>query len=46
MASGVSQAMTCALTGLAVSLTGLYPVHYFQSRARVEAELMADKFEY
>lgn len=46
MASGVSQAMTCALTGLAVSLTGLYPVHYFQSRARIEAELMADKFEY
>jgi biopolymer transport protein ExbB len=46
MASGVSQAMICALTGLAVSLTGLYPVHYFQSRARIEAELMADKFEY
>lgn len=46
MASGVSQAMICALTGLAVSLTGLYPVHYFQARARVEAELMADKFEY
>lgn len=46
MASGVSQAMTCALTGLAVSLTGLYPVHYFQSRARVESELIADRFEY
>jgi biopolymer transport protein ExbB len=46
MASGVSQAMICALTGLAVSLTGLYPVHYFQSRARIESELMADKFEY
>lgn len=46
MASGVSQAMICALTGLAVSLTGLYPVHYFQSRARIESELIADRFEY
>lgn len=46
LASGVSQAMICALSGLAVSLTGLYPVHYFQSRASREAELMADHFEY
>ena len=29
MASGVSHAMICTLTGLAVSITGLYPVHYF-----------------
>ena len=24
------------MTGLAVSITGLYPVHYFRSRARAE----------
>ena len=30
MASGVSQAMICTMTGLAVSITGLYPVHYFK----------------
>jgi biopolymer transport protein ExbB len=46
MASGVSEAMICTLTGLAVSITGLYPVHYFESRARREAELVADAFEY
>jgi biopolymer transport protein ExbB len=34
------------LTGLAVSITGLYPVHYFDSRARREAELIADSFEF
>jgi biopolymer transport protein ExbB len=43
MASGVSHAMICTLTGLAVSITGLYPVHYFQSRARRETELLGDK---
>jgi biopolymer transport protein ExbB len=44
MASGVSHAMICTLTGLAVSITGLYPVFYFQSRARRETDLLADKF--
>jgi biopolymer transport protein ExbB len=44
MASGVSHAMICTLTGLAVSITGLYPVHYFQSRAKRETELLADHF--
>jgi biopolymer transport protein ExbB len=44
MASGVSQAMICTMTGLAVSITGLYPVYYFQSRARRETELLADQF--
>ncbi len=34
MASGVSHAMICTMTGLTVSITGLYPVHYFRSRAR------------
>ena len=45
MASGVSHAMICTLTGLAVSITGLYPVYYFTSRARRETELLADHFE-
>jgi biopolymer transport protein ExbB len=45
MANGVSHAMICTMTGLAVSITGLYPVYYFQSRARRETELLADHFE-
>jgi biopolymer transport protein ExbB len=44
MASGVSVAMICTMTGLAVSITGLYPVFYFQSRAKRETELLADRF--
>lgn len=46
MASGVSEAMICTLTGLAVSISGLYPVHYFESRARRQIELLADAFEF
>jgi biopolymer transport protein ExbB len=46
MASGVSEAMICTLTGLAVSITGLYPVFYFQSRTRLETELLADRLGY
>ena len=46
MASGVSEAMICTLTGLAVSITGLYPNYYFQSRTRLETELLADKLVY
>jgi biopolymer transport protein ExbB len=46
MASGVSEAMICTLTGLAVSITGLYPVYYFRSRTRLETELLADKLVY
>jgi biopolymer transport protein ExbB len=46
MASGISHAMICTLTGLAVSITGLYPVFYFQSRTRLETELLADKLVY
>ncbi|HEY8521893.1 MAG TPA: MotA/TolQ/ExbB proton channel family protein [Gammaproteobacteria bacterium] len=45
MASGVSEAMICTMSGLAVSITGLYPVHYFRTRARRETELLADEFE-
>jgi len=46
MASGVSHAMICTLTGLAVSITGLYPVYYFQSRTRLETEVLADRLVY
>ncbi|HEX7035900.1 MAG TPA: MotA/TolQ/ExbB proton channel family protein [Pseudomonadales bacterium] len=43
MASGVSAAMICTMTGLAVSITGLYPVYYFRTRAVRETELLADE---
>jgi biopolymer transport protein ExbB len=46
MATGVSEAMICTLTGLAVSITGLYPVYYFQTRTRTETELLADRLVY
>ena len=46
MASGVSQAMVCTMTGLAVSITGLYPVFAFTQKTKYETELLADKFAY
>ena len=46
MASGVSQAMICTMTGLAVSITGLYPVFYFRARTERETELVGDHLEY
>jgi biopolymer transport protein ExbB len=46
MASGVSEAMICTLTGLAVSITGLYPNYYFKRRTRLETELLADRLVY
>lgn len=46
MASGVSHAMICTMTGLAVSISGLYPVYYFRSRTRRETELVADRLVY
>jgi len=46
MANGVSEAMICTLTGLAVSITGLYPVYYFNHRTSRETELLADHFEF
>jgi len=46
MASGVSKAMNCTMTGLAVSITGMYPVFYFQSAIRKQTELLADRFEF
>jgi biopolymer transport protein ExbB len=46
MASGVSHAMICTMTGLAVSISGLYPAFYFTARAQRETELLADQFGY
>ena len=46
MAEGVSHAMICTMSGLAVSISGLYPVHYFSSRARRKTELYSDEFEF
>jgi biopolymer transport protein ExbB len=46
MASGVSQAMVCTMTGLAVSITGLYPVFAFTQKAKYETELLSDKFNF
>ena len=46
MASGVSHAMICTMTGLAVSITGLYPVHYFRARAKRETESLGDHLEF
>ena len=46
MATGVSEAMICTLSGLAVSITGLYPVYYFRRRTRMETERLSDKFTF
>ena len=46
MASGVSRAMVCTMTGLAVSIAGIYPVYFFTQRTKYETELLSDKFEY
>lgn len=46
MATGVSEAMICTLSGLAVSITGLYPVYYFRRRVNMETERLADKFSF
>jgi biopolymer transport protein ExbB len=46
MANGVSEAMICTLTGLAVSISGLYPVFYFRRRVREETERLTERFTY
>jgi biopolymer transport protein ExbB len=46
MASGVSTAMICTMTGLAVSISGLFPVYHFRTRATRETERLADAFEF
>lgn len=46
MATGVSEAMVCTLTGLAVSISGLYPVYYFKRKTRMETERLSDQFQF
>jgi biopolymer transport protein ExbB len=46
MATGVSEAMICTLSGLAVSISGLYPAHYFTQRIRVETERLSEQFTF
>jgi len=46
MASGVSKAMNCTMTGLAVSVSGMYPVFQFQASIRHQTELLADRFKF
>ena len=46
MATGVSEAMVCTLSGLAVSISGLYPVYFFKRKTRMETELLADQFQF
>ena len=46
MATGVSHAMLCTMSGLAVSITGLLPVYYFTSQAKYESELFADQLRF
>ena len=46
MANGVSEAMICTLSGLAVSISGIYPVFYFKRKVRLETERLAEKFTY
>ena len=46
MASGISQAMICTVTGLAVSISGIYPVFVFTQKSKHETELLSDKFQF
>ena len=46
MATGVSHAMLCTMTGLAVSITGLLPVWYFTDKAKYRSELFADQLRF
>jgi biopolymer transport protein ExbB len=46
MADGVSHAMICTMTGLAVSISGLYPLYSFQKRAKDETDLFQDRLTF
>ena len=46
MASGVSKAMNCTMTGLAVSVSGMYPLFHFQAAIRQQTELLAERFKF
>ncbi|MES2491278.1 MAG: MotA/TolQ/ExbB proton channel family protein [Pseudomonadota bacterium] len=46
MASGVSHAMVATMSGLAVSLSGMFFVHHFQARVTRETERLNDVLAY
>ncbi len=46
MATGVSHAMFCTMTGLAVSILGLLPIYYFTDQVRMRTELFADQLRF
>lgn len=46
MASGVSKAMNCTMTGLAVSITGMFPLFHFQGRIRRQTAYLSEQFKY
>jgi len=46
MATGVSKAMNCTMTGPAVSVSGMYPLFHFQASIRYQTELLADQFKF
>jgi biopolymer transport protein ExbB len=46
MASGISHAMICTMSGLAVSITGLPGVTYFSTRAKHMREEIADQLKF
>jgi biopolymer transport protein ExbB len=46
MADGVSHAMICTMTGLAVSISGLPWLHHFRQRTREQTELFQDQLTF
>jgi len=46
MATGVSHAMFCTMTGLAVSILGMFPNYYFANQVRMRTELFADQLRF
>jgi biopolymer transport protein ExbB len=46
LASGVSKAMNCTMTGLAVSVSGMYPVFYFKTAIQRQTELLTERFKF
>lgn len=46
LASGVSKAMNCTMTGLAVSVSGMYPVFHFKAAIQRQTELLTDRFKF
>ena len=46
MATGVSHAMFCTMSGLAVSILGLLPNYYFTNQVRIRTELFADQLRF